>query len=168
MADIAAITEIYAESVLNGVASYELESPTGAEMRARMDAISGGGFPISRLSMPAICWAMPMPVRSAPARPIAGLSRISVYIAPQARGRGVGKLLLQGLVDRCEASGFRQMVAVIGGASPASIALHGSCGFADAGRLVGTGFKHGRWLDTVFMQRPLGEGKSSDPTPLSL
>ncbi|QQM30125.1 N-acetyltransferase [Martelella lutilitoris] len=166
--DINAITEIYAESVLNGVASYELEPPTRAEMTARMETIAAGGFPyFAAVENDALLgYAYASAFRTRPA--YRWLVENSVYLAPQARGRGVGKLLLLRLVEECEARGFRQMVAVIGGASPASMALHRSCGFADAGRLTGTGFKHGRWLDTVFMQRPLGAGNTTDPLPLSL
>ncbi|HWT28403.1 MAG TPA: GNAT family N-acetyltransferase, partial [Methylophilaceae bacterium] len=87
----------------------------------------------------------------------------SIYLAPAARGKGVGKALLAELISRCTALGFRQMVAVIGGAHPASIALHRSSGFEETGLLKGTGYKHGRWLDTMLMQRVLGEGKDTDP-----
>ncbi|MET3599463.1 GNAT family N-acetyltransferase [Martelella mangrovi] len=166
--DITTITEIYAESVLNGTASYELEPAAPAEMRARMDATMAGGFPyIAAVEADSLLgYAYAGAFRTRPA--YRWLVEDSVYIDPRARGRGVGKLLLQTLVEECETRGFRQMVAVIGGASPASIALHRTCGFTDAGRLTGTGFKHGQWLDTVFMQRPLGEGNASDPLPLSL
>ncbi len=166
--DINAITEIYAESVLNGVASYELEPPTRAEMTSRMEAIAAGGFPyLAAIENDALLgYAYASAFRTRPA--YRWLVENSVYLAPQARGCGIGKLLLLRLVEECEARGFRQMIAVIGGASPASMALHRSCGFADAGRLTGTGFKHGRWLDTVFMQRPLGAGNTCDPLPLSL
>jgi phosphinothricin acetyltransferase len=77
----------------------------------------------------------------------------------------VGKALLKELLIRCEALGFRQMIAVIGGASPASVAVHASLGFEMTGTLKGTGFKHGKWLDTVLMQISLGEGKETDPDP---
>ncbi|MAM12874.1 MAG: GNAT family N-acetyltransferase [Rhizobiaceae bacterium] len=166
--DINTITEIYAESVLNGVASYELEPPSRAEMRKRMEAVTAGGFPyLAAVENEALLgYAYASAFRTRPA--YRWLVENSVYLAPQARGRGIGRLLLERLVEDCETRGFRQMVAVIGGASPASIALHKACGFADAGQLKGTGFKHGRWLDTVFMQRPLGEGDRSEPLPLSL
>ncbi|MBB4123035.1 GNAT family N-acetyltransferase [Martelella radicis] len=167
-ADIPAITEIYAESVLNGVASYELEPPSRGDMNARMVAINAGGYPyLAAFEADALLgYAYASAFRTRPA--YRWLVENSVYIAPQARGRGVGKLLLHQLLEDCEMRGFRQMVAVIGGASPASIALHASCGFAEAGRLTGTGFKHGRWLDTVFMQRALGKGNAADPLPLAL
>jgi phosphinothricin acetyltransferase len=87
----------------------------------------------------------------------------SIYLAPEARGRGIGKMLLEEIVKRCAALGFRQMTAVIGGAHPASIALHKAVGFQEAGLLKGTGYKHGRWLDTMIMQRVLGDGTASEP-----
>ncbi len=107
--------------------------------------------------------AMPMRRPSARGRPIGSWSRILIYLAPEARGKGVGKRLLEALIARSTALGFRQMVAVIGGAHPASIALHATHGFEEIGRIKGSGFKHGRWLDTMLMQRPLGDGASGDP-----
>jgi phosphinothricin acetyltransferase len=91
----------------------------------------------------------------------------SIYLAADARGRGIGKLLLGGLLRRCEELGFRQMVAVIGGATPASIALHRAAGFSEIGLLKGAGYKHGRWLDTMLMQKSLGEGTASHPKTLA-
>ncbi|WP_174803248.1 GNAT family N-acetyltransferase [Martelella limonii] len=166
--DIAAITEIYAESVLNGVASYELDPPDRAEMERRMETITAGGYPyLAAIEDGALVgYAYASAFRTRPAYRF--LVENSVYLSPLARGRGVGKLLLAALVRECEQRGFRQMVAVIGGASPASVALHKAIGFSEAGRLTGTGFKHGRWLDTVFMQLSLGEGNTSDPLPLSV
>jgi L-amino acid N-acyltransferase YncA len=87
----------------------------------------------------------------------------SIYLAPSARGRGLGRALLQRLVEDCTALGFRQMVAVIGGANPASVALHRGLGFEMTGILKGTGFKHGQWLDTALMQLALGDGLTTDP-----
>ena len=87
----------------------------------------------------------------------------SIYIRADARGQGLGKALLAALLDACTAVGFRQMVAVIGGAEPASEALHASLGFALAGRLSSIGRKHGRWLDTLYMQRALGPGSNQPP-----
>ena len=165
--DLCQITEIYAESVLNGVASYELEPPDRAEMEKRMTAITAGGYPYLAATENGVVigYAYAGPFRTRPA--YRWLVENSVYLAPDARGKGVGRRLLADVIGECERRGFRQMVAVIGGASPASIALHAALGFAEAGRLTGTGFKHGRWLDTVFMQRSLGAGNCSAPSPLS-
>ena len=165
--DIPAITEIYADCVLNGVASYELNPPSTDEMKARMRAISDGGFPyfvaVDSDTDALLGYAYASAFRTRPA--YRWSVEDSVYLAEDARGKGVGKALLAALIEACEVRGFRQMIAVIGGASPASIALHGKMGFAGTGRLTGTGFKHGRWLDTVFMQRPLGPGNTADPQP---
>ena len=162
--DLAAVTAIYADAVANGSASYELVPPDVEEMTARFTAIKAKGYPYlaavdqeGRLAGYAYASAF----RTRPA--YRWLVEDSVYIHPSARGRGVGKALLTALLDRCGNLGFRQMVAVIGGASEASIAVHRSCGFDMAGRLVGTGFKHDLWLDTVFMQKALGEGTATKP-----
>jgi phosphinothricin acetyltransferase len=163
--DIPAITAIYRESVLNGVASYEIEPPTLEEMAARFQAITGKGYPYIVATEEAgslLGYAYASAFRTRPA--YRWLVEDSVYLAPDARGKGVGKALLADLVVRCTELGFRQMVAVIGGAHPASIAVHSATGFEHGGRLTATGFKHGRWLDTVFMQRALGEGAATDPS----
>jgi len=166
--DLPAITRIYADSVLGGVASYELVTPDEGEMGRRMAAITGDGYPyLAAQSEDAVLlgYAYASPFRTRPA--YRWLVEDSIYLAPEARGRGVGGALLAELIDRCESLGFRQMVAVIGGAHPASIALHQKAGFSSAGMIRGSGHKHGSWLDTVFMQRALGEGTATDPDPNS-
>jgi len=165
LGDIAAFTEIYRESVLNGVASYEIDPPTLDEMAARFTAITGKGYPyIVAIEQTGLIlgYAYASAFRTRPA--YRWLVEDSVYLAPEARGKGVGKALLAELIRRCTDLGFRQMVAVIGGAHPASIAVHGAAGFEHSGRMTATGFKHGRWLDTVFMQRPLGDGAETEPS----
>jgi L-amino acid N-acyltransferase YncA len=165
-ADLSEITRIYTDSVLNGVASYELVAPDEAEMGRRMAAISGNGYPylIATDGEGAVLgYAYASAFRTRPA--YRWLVEDSIYLAPEARGQGVGLALLEGLIARCEALGFRQMVAVIGGAHPASIKVHQKAGFVSSGMISGSGHKHGRWLDTVFMQRPLGQGKITDPDP---
>lgn len=163
-ADIPSITDIYTESVLSGTASYELAPPGRQEMEARFDAILSKGYPYiaaagadGRL----LGYAYASAFRTRPA--YRWLVEDSIYLSQDARGQGIGKALLAELVARCTALGFRQMVAVIGGASPASIAVHRALGFELSGTLKGTGFKHGRWLDTTLMQLALGDGTSSDP-----
>ncbi|TWF50216.1 GNAT family N-acetyltransferase [Neorhizobium alkalisoli] len=163
-ADIAAITEIYRDSVLTGTASYEITPPDEAEMASRFEAITAKGYPYiaARDEDGALLgYAYASAFRTRPA--YRWLVEDSIYLAPAARGRGVGKALLKELLVRCEALGFRQMVAVIGGASPASVGVHKSLGFEMTGTLKGTGFKHGKWLDTVLMQIELGDGKATDP-----
>lgn len=167
-ADLPEITRIYADSVLNGVASYELLAPDEAEMERRMAAIRDSGYPylVAEDGADALLgYAYASAFRTRPA--YRWLVEDSIYLAPEARGRGVGRALLEALIARCEALGFRQMVAVIGGAHPASIAVHQKAGFVSSGMISGSGHKHGRWLDTVFMQRPLGQGKATDPDPES-
>jgi phosphinothricin acetyltransferase len=164
--DLPKITAIYAESVENGVASYELVPPTLAEMRGRFEAISAQGYPYIVAEDGAagmLGYAYASAFRTRPA--YRWLVENSIYMAPEARGKGVGRVLLDELLKRCTALGFRQMLAVIGGAHPASVAVHRAAGFTECGRLQATGFKHGRWLDTVLMQIALGEGAESAPDP---
>ena len=164
--DLPSITAIYAESVLTGTASYELSPPDQAEMEARFQAIRDKGYPYIAAAGPEgelLGYAYASAFRTRPA--YRWLVEDSIYLAPEARGKGVGKALLRELVARCTALDFRQVVAVIGGASPASIAVHQALGFTMSGTLKGTGFKHGRWLDTVLMQLALGEGTTTDPDP---
>ena len=164
--DLPAITAIYRESVLNGVASYELTPPDEAEMAERFAGITAKAYPYLAAEAEdgtLLGYAYASAFRTRPA--YRWLVEDSIYLAPEARGRGVGKALLAALLERCTTLGFRRMVAVIGGAHPASIAVHRACGFEDGGLLKGTGFKHGRWLDTALMQKALGEGTDSDPDP---
>lgn len=157
--DIAAITAIYADAVLHGTASWEWEPPDEAEMLRRMKALRDAGYPYLAAIRDGglIGYAY-----AGPYRPRAGYRwsvEDSVYIAPGARGQGVGKALVGELIRICEAAGCRQMVAIVGdSASPASVALHRSLGFEHAGVVRSAGWKHGRWLDQVILQRALGAG----------
>jgi L-amino acid N-acyltransferase YncA len=163
-ADLPAITDIYRDCVLHGTASYEINPPDLAEMTGRRDGIVEKGYPYVVAEAgdgTLLGYAYASAFRTRPA--YRWLVEDSVYLAPEARGRGVGKALLKELLTRSEALGFRQMVAVIGGASEASVALHRGLGFELTGTLRGTGFKHGKWLDTVLMQRALGEGNTTKP-----
>jgi len=165
-ADLPAITEIYRDSVLNGTASYEITPPDQAEMTSRFEGIRSKGYPYIAAEGEGgafLGYAYASAFRTRPA--YRWLVEDSIYLAPEARGRGVGKALLKELLFRCEALGFRQMIAVIGGASAASVSLHRSLGFEMTGTLKGTGFKHGKWLDTVLMQISLGEGTATSPDP---
>lgn len=165
-ADLGSITPIYAAAVLTGTASYELAPPDEAEMARRFAAIIGQGYPYLAAVDDGgafLGYAYASAFRTRPA--YRWLVEDSIYLDENARGKGVGKALLAELIRRCTALGFRQMAAVIGGASVASIALHRSCGFEMVGTLRGTGFKNGEWLDTVFMQIALGEGDRTDPDP---
>lgn len=164
-ADIPAIAAIYADAVLTGTASFEIEPPSQDAMAARRQTLLDGGFPylVAGCEERVLGYAYAGPYRPRPA--YRWTVEDSVYVAPHARGQGVGQLLLGQLIGESEALGFRLMVAVIGdAASHASIGLHRALGFRDAGTIEGIGFKHGRWLATVLMQRPLGEGTGSPPT----
>ena len=166
--DLDAIHAIYCESVLNGVATYEIEPPSREEMAARFKSITGLGYPflVAEKDGAIVGYAYANAFRTRPAYRF--LVEDSIYLAPEARGKGIGRALLERLVQECALLGFRQMVAVIGGAHPASIALHRAVGFSDCGRMIATGYKFGRWLDTEFMQIALGEGNSTDPETDSL
>ena len=163
--DIAAITAIYAHAVVHGTASFELEPPGEAELARRRDALLEGGYPylVAERQGAVLGYAYAGPYRTRPA--YRSTVEDSVYVAPEAQGQGLGRALLGALIADCEALDFRLMVAVIGDeASRGSIRLHESLGFAHAGVLPGIGYKHGRWLSTVLMQRPLGRGMAEPPT----
>jgi phosphinothricin acetyltransferase len=163
--DIPAITAIYADAVLTGTASYEIEPPDETEMRRRHRDIAGRGFPhlVAERDGTILGYAYAGPYRPRPAYRYT--VEDSIYIARDARGLGLGRSLLAALIERCETLGFRQMIAVIGGGTehPASVALHLALGFREIGVIEGSGFKQGRWLDTVLMQRALGEGRATLP-----
>lgn len=162
--DAVAIAGIYRDAVLNGTATFETEPPDVAEMARRLEALVSSGFAylVAEDGGEAAGYAYAGPFRTRAA--FHWTVETSIYVAAQARGRGVGGALLAALIERSETAGFRQMVAVIGGGEQtASIALHERAGFAHMGTLPGLGFKHGRWLDIVLMQRALGEGTSSPP-----
>lgn len=163
-ADAAEIAAIYAHHVRHGTASYETVPPDAAEIGRRLARVLGHGWPwlVAEDEHGALLgYAYATQFRDRAAYRF--VCEDSIYIRSDARGQGVGKALLAALIAACEASGFRQMVAVIGGAEAASAALHARLGFAEAGRLAAIGRKHGRWLDTLYMQRSLGEGQSSPP-----
>ncbi|HWK65199.1 MAG TPA: GNAT family N-acetyltransferase [Rhizobiaceae bacterium] len=159
--DIAAITAIYGDAVRYGCASFELDPPDETEMAGRFEALIGSGFPylVAEIAGRVAGYAYAGRYRSRPA--YSATVENSIYVDPRRQGRGVGRALLAGLIAEAEARGFRQMVAVIGdSANLASIRLHESQGFAHVGTLRSVGWKHGRWLDTVLMQRRLGPGEN--------
>jgi len=161
--DAEEIAAIYAHHVLHGTASYELEPPSLEETGAKIARITGRGWPfLVAIDGDRVAgYAYAEQLRDRPAYRFT--CENSIYILHDRVGRGIGKRLLTELCSRAEALGFRQMIAVIGGAEPASIALHSSCGFETAGRLRSVGWKKGRWLDTVYMQRALGRGSEGPP-----
>ncbi|WP_018689851.1 GNAT family N-acetyltransferase [Ahrensia kielensis] len=163
--DIAAITAIYREAVLHGTASFELDPPDEAEMLMRMEAIKDAGFPYIvgvDDNNTLLGYAYASTFRGRPA--YRWCCENSVYIDDKAQGQGVGGQLMAELIARCTKLGFRQMISVIGGAAHiASMRLHEKLGFYHIGKMPATGFKHGKWLDSVFMQLSLGEGADTDP-----
>jgi L-amino acid N-acyltransferase YncA len=163
-ADIAAIAGIYAPAVLHGTASFETEPPDPEEMLRRFQASTGAGFPyfVAEREGRVLGYAYANAYRTRPAYRFT--VEDSVYIAADAQGSGVGRMLLQALIDACTAQGFRLMVAVIGDSAQfASIALHRRLGFTFCGTIHSVGYKFDRWLDSVIMQLPLGEGDGSVP-----
>jgi phosphinothricin acetyltransferase len=163
-ADIPAITRIYEHAVRHGTASFELESPDEAEMGRRMHALLDGGFPYltAEVDGELLGYAYAGYYRTRPAYRFT--VEDSIYTAPQARRRGVGRALLDALIVESESRGFRQMLAVIGdSAQIASIELHRAAGFRMVGAFENVGFKFGRWLDSVMMQRALGPGATTKP-----
>jgi phosphinothricin acetyltransferase len=163
-ADLPAITRIYAYAVRFGTASFEIEPPDETEMGRRQRTLIDGGYPylVAEDGSAVLGYAYVGPYRTRPAYRFSVEN--SIYIAPEAHRRGIGRLLLERLIAEAEARGFRQMIAVIGdSAQAASIGLHRAAGFRLIGTIEAVGFKHGRWLDSVLMQRDLGEGASTMP-----
>ncbi|VIO65405.1 L-methionine sulfoximine/L-methionine sulfone acetyltransferase [Bradyrhizobium ivorense] len=163
-ADLAAVTAIYEQAVRFGTATFELIPPDLAEMTRRYRALADGGFPylVAVLDGRVAGYAYAGPYRPRPAYRFTVEN--SVYLDPAVHRRGIGLRLMERLIADCEAAGFRQMIAVIGdSANAGSIGLHGRCGFQMIGTHPSVGLKFGRWLDTVMMQRALGEGAATVP-----
>jgi phosphinothricin acetyltransferase len=163
-ADLPAIRAIYEYWVLHGTGSFEITPPDLAEMTARWRVIRDAGLPYLVAELDGIIAAFGY---AAPYRPRPAYRHTvenSVYVAPEAQGRGLGRALLQAVIDAASAAGKRQMIAVIGdSANTGSIALHRALGFREVGTFESVGFKSGQWRDTVLMQRALGDGATSAP-----
>lgn len=162
--DVAAIARIYAEAVSNGTATFEIKAPDETEMARRLRTLVAGNYPylVAERSAVVAGYAYAGPYHLRPA--YNWTIEDSIYLDPEFRGQGIGRLLMRQLLADAEAGGFRQMVALIGDAgNTASIALHASAGFRPVGTLQSVGFKHGRWLDVVVMQRALGSADSNPP-----
>jgi len=164
--DLAAITAIYGHHVLHGSASFETEPPSLEDMRRRRAELIARGYPylVAEDGSGIAGYAYAGPYRPRPA--YRDTVENSVYLRPDAIGRGSGRLLLDALIINCEARGYRQMIAIVGDSgNKASIRLHERAGFHLIGVLRSVGFKHGRWLDTVLLQLPLGPGDRAPPQP---
>lgn len=163
-ADVADITAIYAHYVVHGTASFETIPPGEAEMAARLAKITDAGWPwlvavSGEGELLGYAYASQFRDRAA----YRFVCEDSIYIRHDCHGRGVGKALLSALVEAATSCQFRQMIGVIAGGEPPSVRLHAALGFRHIGRLESIGRKHGRWLDTVYMQLALGEGNETPP-----
>jgi L-amino acid N-acyltransferase YncA len=163
-ADAVALAAIYEHHVLHGAGTFEEVAPSPDEMAARLEAVQGRGLSwlVAEEAGRILGYAYAAPYRLRSAYRYTGED--SVYVAPDAQRRGVGRGLLHGVIDACETIGLRRLVAVIGDSGNAgSLALHESMGFETVGTLPAVGYKHGRWLDVVIMHKPLNGGSDSDP-----
>jgi phosphinothricin acetyltransferase len=162
--DLPAIEAIYAHHVLHGTGTFEITAPDLAEMTRRRADVMKNGFPflVAHEGDRVLGYAYVNWFRLRPAYRFT--VEDSIYIDETARGRGVGRLLLTALIERCEQAGCRQLLAIIGDSgNTGSIGLHARCGFRFAGTLRGTGWKFDSWLDTVIMQRELGDADRQAP-----
>jgi L-amino acid N-acyltransferase YncA len=163
-ADMARCAEIYGHHVLHGTASFEVDPPDLTEMKRRRLAVLETGLPhlVAERGGRVLGYAYAGNWRPRPAYKFS--VEDSIYVDQDAVGQGVGKALLPVLIEQCTRLGKRQMVAVIGDSTQTpSIRLHAACGFEMVGTLKSIGFKFGRWLDSVLMQRPLGVGDTTPP-----
>lgn len=168
--DVPTIHAIYAHHVLTGTATFEEVPPTLDTMQGRWTSISQAGYPYivavrqngsGEEDILGYAYASPLRTRIA----FRFTTEDSIYLKPDAQGQGIGRRLLDLLIERCTSMGMRQMVAVIGDSTNAgSIGVHKAAGFSHVGIMPSTGLKFGRWIDTVLMQRPLGDGGSTIPT----
>jgi L-amino acid N-acyltransferase YncA len=163
-ADLPAVQALYAHHVLHGLASFEEEPPSIAEMRARWRKVLDLGLPYLAAELDGAVVGYSYASAYRPRAAYRFTVENSVYVREGLAGRGIGKTLLDELIARCEAGPWRQMLAVIGNReNEASIALHRRCGFRLIGILDSVGHKHGRWVDSVLMQRALAApGKGCD------
>lgn len=161
-ADLAAVADIFAHYVRHSVATFEESVRRVDAWRRKLDELSGRGLPflVAQADGAVVGFAYAGPWRPRPAYRYT--VEDTVYLAPDYTGRGLGTALMGELLDACARAGIRRMIAVIADTgSDASAALHRRFGFADAGRLTAVGFKHGRWIDTLLMQRELPDQAAS-------
>ena len=163
-ADLFSITAVYAWNVANGTGTFELEAPDEAEMSRRREDVVAKGLPwlVAERNGQVLGYAYANHFR--PRKAYRFCLEDSIYLAADAKGQGLGRLLLAELLSRCEAGGARQMLAVIGdSANAASIGVHRAQGFEQVGLMKAAGWKFERWLDVVVMQKSLGLGQSTAP-----
>ena len=163
-ADLAAITAIYAWNVLNGTGTFELDAPDETEMARRRDDVLSKGLPWLVVQRDGVVLGYAYANHFRPRKAYRFCLEDSVYLAPEAKGQGLGKLLLAELMGRCEAAGARQMLAVIGdSANLGSIGVHRTLGFEHIGVMKAAGWKFDQWRDVVIMQKALGLGQTTAP-----
>jgi len=174
-ADAPALAAIYGDAVLNGFGTFEEVAPSPADMDGRRRAVQDMGLPYLVCEEDGPEGARVLGFAYAgPFRPRAAYRYTledSVYVAPEAKGKGVGRTVLSAVIAACEALGVRQLMAVIGDSeNSGSIGLHRSLGFEQTGVGRSVGFKHGRWVDIVHMQKPLngGDGRAPDAPGITL
>lgn len=155
--DAQAVAAIYAWHVANGTATFDTAAPDAAAWAEKIADFAARGLPflVTERESQVVAYAYAARFRDRAA--YAHTCEDSIYVAHDARGGGIGTVLLGALIEAARGSGFQQMLAVIGGGEPASVALHGKYGFVHAGRMRNVGYKFGRLLDTVYMQRDLSE-----------
>jgi phosphinothricin acetyltransferase len=169
-ADGPKLAALYGHHVLQGLGTFEETPPSGEQMADRLASVQGLGLPYVVAEgeggdLLGFAYAGPFRTRAAYRYTVED----SVYVAPGRVGQGVGTVLLRDVIARCEAMDLRQMIAVIGdSANAASIALHASLGFEPLATLPALGFKHGRWVDVVWMQRALNAGRLAPPRSVGL
>ncbi|HLZ76493.1 GNAT family N-acetyltransferase [Phenylobacterium sp.] len=162
--DAAALAEIYGDAVLHGFGTFEEEPPTAADMDGRRRAVQDKGLPylVAEIDGRVLGFAYAGPFR--PRAAYRYTLEDSVYVSPDAKGKGIGRAVLSAVIEACEALGIRQLMAVIGDTENAgSIGLHRSLGFEQTGVGRSVGFKHGRWVDIVHMQKALNGGDTRLP-----
>lgn len=155
--DAQAIAAIYAWHVANGTATFDTAAPDAAAWEEKLAEFAARGFPFLVAEREDAVRAYAFAARFRDRAAYAHTCEDSIYVSHEARGGGIGSVLLPALLDAARAVGFEQMIAVIGGGEPASVALHARCGFVHAGRMRNVGKKFGRLLDTVYMQCDLRE-----------
>ena len=167
-ADLPAITAIYAWNVLNGTGTFELDPPDENEMARRRDDVLSKGLPWLVVQRDGVVLGYAYANHFRPRKAYRFCLEDSVYLAAEAKGQGLGRLLLAELLARCEAAGARQMLAVIGdSANLGSIGVHRTLGFEHVGVMKAAGWKFDQWRDVVIMQKALGAGQTTQPRDLA-
>ncbi|MEY3628427.1 MAG: hypothetical protein RLY91_193 [Pseudomonadota bacterium] len=163
--DVPVIQDIYSHHVQHGTASFELTPPTLSEMQQRRGDVLARNLPylVADMNGVVVGYAYATMYRPRPAYRFT--VEDSVYVREGLGGHGIGRALLDAVIQRCTALGYRQMLAVIGDSSAASVALHKAAGFVEVGLFRSVGFKFGQWRDTAMLERELGEGNRTPPMP---